>query len=276
MALSKKVSWTDLKAIVSAKPSASIQAFLQEDHWFLSYTDGAYTLRTVLSTKDGTQAADVTDFVTNFLPSANLQIDTQYIRGNTDDTFIGNIGDRLKVTHSAAPGSGTSVIPAEMIMHLPEYLEDVGNNREMDVDGTIAKVFDFTPGASELWYLDFLKMLIVDPGSMDLDDFGSIPGPLTNGVLIEIKANGILHAPFNLTDNIDLDNFFGSNARGGMDSSDDDETFLDEGDQYKGIKLFHPVITLDGDQGDFVKATVRDDLRDLKAFNMILHKWKQI
>ena len=73
----QKVSFTDLKAIVLAKPNASIQAFLIEDHWFLAFSDGNFDLSTVLSTVDPGDAADVTDFVTNFLPSANVQIDNK-------------------------------------------------------------------------------------------------------------------------------------------------------------------------------------------------------
>lgn len=274
MATKKKVSFTDLKAIVAAKPSASMQAFLIEDHWFLSYTDGAYTLFTTLSTTDPTQAADVTDFVTNFLPSANGQIDTKQLRGASDGTFIGNVSDALKVTQSAVSGSGISVVPAEKLVHIPEYLENAGS-REMDVDGDPTPVvFDFTPGAGEIWLLNKLAIVILDPGSMDKNDFGAIPGPLTNGVLLEIKANGITHTVFNFTDNLDVSHYFIGAGGGGGDDSD--TGWLDTLDQFRGCKTYGPPITLDGDQGDFIRVTVRDDIRALKTLCMLIHKWKVI
>lgn len=51
--------------------------------------------------------SDKTDFETNFLSNANQPLDTPYVLGNTDNTKIGNLGDRLKVDALVSDSGGS-------------------------------------------------------------------------------------------------------------------------------------------------------------------------
>lgn len=166
MSFSKKVTFTELKAIVNSKVDASIQAFLSDDHWFLSFSDGAYTLITTLSTLDPAQAADVTDFVTNFLPTANGPIDVKEIKGATDGTFIGNVDDKMKVT-LGGDGTGSTGGPQSWSPNL-EYVDmnvaSGGIARDTSVGNTFTTIFLFSGIGLLAGFLITFEKLSMAPG----------------------------------------------------------------------------------------------------------------
>lgn len=104
MSLRKKVSWTEMKSIIDNKVDSSVQAILAEDHWDLSVSDGSLTLTTELSTDDVSDAVDLADFLSNYLPAANKLIDAKTLIGATDGTKIGNTLDRLRVESQQVQG----------------------------------------------------------------------------------------------------------------------------------------------------------------------------
>lgn len=189
--------------------------------------------------------------------------DDTYIRGNSDDTLIGNISDRLKVTATTTPTEQYQCI------HIPEYLKN-GSVYSITVDGSVTpQYFSWTVPAGETWYLSHLRTIIIDGGTMDRYDFGSIIDGLTNGVLLQIKANGTTYDIVNFKYNLCLANYF-VDEPGDVGAA----AFLDESDQFRGVKDYLPYIKLV--QDDFVKITVRDDLTDLDEFTFMIHKWREI
>lgn len=196
------------------------------------------------------------------------------IEGGTDGTTIGNISDRLKVTNSATTGTTYPVIPADLVVHNIEHLEN-GGSADMTVDGSTVNVeFVWNVPGGETWYLDWLSFVIVDPGTMDTGDFGSITGSLTNGLKIEFKTNGTVYEYINLTDNLEIAHTFV--GRGGKSTGEESSAFLDEDDLFIGNSVFNPQITLKGSTSDFVKATVRDDLTDLQNLCVSIGKWRTV
>lgn len=162
------------------------------------------------------------------------------------------------------------VFPAAKVAWNCEALVN-GSNNSMDVDGSSTpQVFQWTNSGSEPWYLQELSFLIYDPGSMDINDFGSITGTLSNGLLIEFQTNGNLYTFANLTKNTDIEMCF--EGQGGV-TGDESTGWLDDDDWFSGISKFKPEITLN--QNDFIRATVRDNLIDLTELRMAIRKFRK-
>jgi len=147
-----------MKDIINSKGLGfSIQAFLNDDHWFLLLNDSGTQLTTELSTKDLNEAVDLADFITNFLPTANDLIG-QHLRGATDGTPIGNVLDRLKVETVFAPDG---VIIPTLGSDLTYEVMDVTNGgvaEGTDISAAWTTIYNKTGLAAGL-FLGFLVTL---------------------------------------------------------------------------------------------------------------------
>lgn len=195
--------------------------------------------------------------------------DDKYIKGGTDNTLIGNIGDRLKVS------GGIPSLPLNNTIHVPSYLTN-GSSSSMTVDGSSTPVeFTWSPPSSQTWYLQTIEMLLIDPGTMDAGDFGSISGSLSNGVLVTIRSQGTLYTIVNLQTNADLSLLFGGGGTGSNSGSIFDSAgFLDSSDIFRGSKAFSSPIILQNSTSDFVKITIRDNLTSLSHFRASINKYR--
>lgn len=139
--------------------------------------------------------------------------------------------------------------------------------KEMAVDGDpTAQNFEWEP-SSNTWVLSKLIVLIQDPGSADVNDFGSITGALTNGVKIEVQSEGNTYEVAVFEDNGDLINFFSGSSVVSF-SGGESAGFLDEDDTFVGEFIFPANTKLFSADNDYVRAIVRDDLTDLQFFRM--------
>ncbi len=138
-----------------------------------------------------------------------------------------------------------------------------GSSKEMDVNGSgTPDVFSYT--ASGVEYVDKVTMLLQDPGSMDVRDFGSISGGLSNGLLIEYQSVGSIIQFANLEDNGDIATTF-SNFWAPV-NGEDGLGFLDDEDTIVASYIFPQPIELES--GDFFRATVRDNLNGISFLRM--------
>lgn len=158
---------------------------------------------------------------------------------NASDSFIQN-------TIADPALTKVSPIPSEnLAWEFPTLLNGAVEN--MGVDGSVVnQIFSFAPVASQIVYVKDLNMYLADIGALVFDKFGSST-VLTNGLLIEFQTNGILRTISNLFRNPDISACF---HHGGSSS----------GVTYQGKMEFGSLVRLDGDQSDFIRATVRDDL----------------
>lgn len=138
---------------------------------------------------------------------------------------------------------------------------------DMTVDGSGTPViFLLGPAAGEIWFVERVTLLSKDSGNLDLNEFGSGPA-LSNGLRIEVQSN-----------NVAINDFVFKNNQELINTSD---MFL-EIDQFTGASLlmyqfiFKETITLFGDQGDFVRFTVQDNLNGLQVLNTSLKKYEVI
>jgi len=260
-----KVTWLQLKTVANTKPNLSIQVYDLDDHYFCFVVDGSFTLSHTLSKFNAAESADVLDLETNYIATglANKQVDTKQIRGGTDLTLIGNIGDRLKVETS---------VPSFTALYQPEYfLDSVGGTVDMDVDASSAPInYSITVPVGEMWYLTSLDILMIDKGSLDPKDFGAIDDGLSNGVEISANINAINHVMFNIKNNMDLSLLF--NNMNNNDGANNEDGWLDSKDKFISKKEFFPFVKLA--EGDSITVKLQDDLKGLKYFRMMAHKFK--
>lgn len=199
--------------------------------------------------------------------SYNTNIDDdRYIKGATDDTLTGNVGDRLKVTGTLNPTPAVNVVYKEVLLQS-------GGSAQMSVNGSSSSVnFDFTPGAGEIWYWEGISLLISDTGVVPQDEFGSLNSVLTNGLKLSVRTGGTEYEVVNLTDNTNLSLFFSESSYTPAGSAG----WLDDDDLFMGNKKWSTPITLSGDSGDFIRFQVRDNLNGLSNLQSMVKLWRTI
>lgn len=147
-----------------------------------------------------------------------------------------------------------------------------GGSKEMAVDGSVGDVdFTFSPSAGEVLYLESVSLTIEDKGKMDLNAFGAIPAGLANGVLITIQSKATVYDIVNLFDNGDISNSFVGAA------TPTSTGWFDTDDAFIGERVFNVgQMVLRGDDSDFFRVRIRDDLSALDFFRSSLILWRVI
>ena len=206
----------------------------------------------------------------------NLQGIVRVVRGLVKSKIIDNTsGLGANVDTKPNGRNGLQVIdgpePNDFI-YADSVILTNGSNRNMAVDADpTAQTFSYTVPGGETWYMDSIGMLILDPGTMDVEDYGAIGGglPPSQTTLVEFVLNGTTYTFANLSDNLDLTatfpetGYIATNAR-----------WLDEDDMYIGIRRFDKPITLRA--GDIVRAVIRDDIDAVEYHSMWITKWRTI
>jgi hypothetical protein len=160
-----------------------------------------------------------------------------------------------------------SPIPGSNVTYSTGYLLN-GGSKNMTVNGSgTTQTFEFAPTSGVMCYLESMSMFIHDNGSVSPNKFGNVTA-LSNGLQIQVKANGSTTELMNMQDNIDIVTLFGS-----FNSLDASSGF------YNGEKTLEVVwkpaapIKLDGDNSDFVRANVRDNLSSLLNLRIAYLHW---
>lgn len=192
------------------------------------------------------------------------------LRGGTDNTVIGNVGDRLKV-EATVP-----VTPEESVMYHFKFLADSGGATDLNVDGSTTPVtFTLGPaftGDSRDWVLDHFIIQIDDNGNVTSQDLGAIAGGITNGVLIRMKINGITHTFYNIKNNLDVLGVFGNEG-----TLQNTGSGFVTGNFYQGaLGFIDPKMTLFASSSDEVTIQVRDDLTGLTRLRFAAHYYHKI
>lgn len=174
------------------------------------------------------------------------------IKGGTDNTSIGNVGDSLKVTSSESPTPVTNVM-----WYRNECLNGSSNNQ--NVSGTLATPvnFDYTPTSGVTEYLHSIIFGISDVGSNNFDTYGAIAA-LTNGVQVIIISNGVTYTYATLKTNLHVLTTFPENKIITPGTG-----FLESGDHYSASITFPLPIILKNSTSDKVRFSVRDTLTGL-------------
>lgn len=210
----------------------------------------------VLPDFDNSDISNANGEVTTTPDSGKVRLDTISKLQGSSGTVIGNLGDLLKVTNSAIPATQTSYSFLNMLN---------AGSFAMNVNGSVTPVvFSYAPGPTATIYVETMKFYISDSGNPSEDKFGDLAA-LTNGVLIEMQSGGVLTTYYNLKDNTDLIVAFRMLPQA--------SNYLPEKNLF-GFRDFSTPVKLTGSTGDFIRATVRDNLTGLNKFRMALGVWE--
>lgn len=186
------------------------------------------------------------------------------IKGGSDGTKIGNVGDAIRVYN---------VNEGELAdqSYVDAALENGGSN-DMRVDGSTTAVdFTFAPTGSQIVRIEYLSLIVQDNGNSSLDTFGAISGGLTNGMQVTYQSAGVEYDLMNCQDNADLLLHFIDGAGSGSGGG-----FAANSDFFYGAARFKAPIRLQATEGDFVRVRVRDDLTSLNRMNAIIRVREEI
>lgn len=155
-----------------------------------------------------------------------------------------------------------SGMPSRNFRYQDVRLKESGGSKLMNVDGSGAPVdFFIQPPVGELWIVPYVTLLIIDPGDMGPEVFGSFGAALTNGLKLIEEVNSVESVYTTLVDNADLVQcFFGAGLSGIAAGLGADAGFLNSVDKALGRMEFSTPIILNGDDNDKLLLRVADDL----------------
>jgi hypothetical protein len=187
----------------------------------------------------------------------------------------GGIPEALGQTTKA--NSMPVVLPSDQsppdFVTIQDHLKNAGS-KLMNVNGTLAVPIKFTlaPTAGLTYFVESLSLFLVDIGTMDYGDFGSIAGALANGLLVSVKSKGTIYPICNIVDNIDLTLFFKADPVTGVGGAS--TGFLNDGDYFVGTVDFNNPIIIQNSTADEIYAEVRDSLSALDHLRCVV-KYKR-
>lgn len=186
------------------------------------------------------------------------------IAGGTDNTIIGNVGDKLKTTSEV-----TSIAEKDVMYFFGKLYN--GASSSMSVNGSSTPVyFGYAPGSGETSYLECLIFQIQDSGTTTFDKFGAITA-LTNGISILIKSKGTEYTFANFKNNESIMMLF--NTHGLITPT---SGFIEQSDTYIGAVHFQKPIKLQNSTGDYIKFKVNDDLTAIDHIDASVRYWREI
>ncbi len=169
-----------------------------------------------------------------------------------------------------------SIIPGVRRSPVDKRLREPGTSADMNVNGSITPVsFRYTPDPGSIEILQYVTLLVIDPGTFGATQFGSLAG-LTNGIILNVNTDGV--GPLENTtikNNTDfLQCFTGSVGTPGVGSMDGP---FDTADWLAGTYSYeaNPLV-LDGDKGDFIEIIVRDNLLLLQSMRASMRSWRVV
>ena len=225
--------------------------------------DLVITFKADISTAEETVLDGVVAAHNGFL---KLPVETNVNVQAGDGEDIGRVGDALKVASVEVEDNEQTVLWVDKRF-------TNGSNFNMDVNGSSTpQDFTFGPPSGQIWFVNDIQIIILDPGSPDIDDFGSIGGGLNNGVQLIQQINSTEYELGNFADNGSLSLCFADSAYS-TSAAEDGIGWLDEDDMFMGIKKLSKPIRLNGTNGDKLIFRIRDNLNAIQRFQAVARAW---
>ena len=183
-------------------------------------------------------------------------IDTAAGRGRLKATLYSEVGEPISFGTSAAP------LPSNI---KNDYVRTSGGSESMLVNGSVTNVV-FTYAADATYDIALQELVFIAVANaipFGAGDFGAVSGPLTNGLLVQVTANGNTGTVWNLRRNED---FLGFSSPGGHSWVVSSKDVLTSNWTIGGnLKLVHA-------SSDNVKVTVRDNLSSAASYLVMIAK----
>lgn len=167
-----------------------------------------------------------------------------------------------------------STIPGREYRYLdPRFINSGGAKNFNVLVGTDIAPIDFSvgPGQGEIWFVEYITLLMVHTGNMDFGVFASLGSPLTNGLLLLEKIENTEKIYTTLMDNVDVAQCFFGGIANNIGGTANDPGFLNNVDVVSGRMDFKANVVLDGNDGDLLTFRNRDDLTTLGFLGASAH-----
>lgn len=194
---------------------------------------------------------------------------------SSNTKIVGSDSQGNETNYLSIDSEGRALVSAKVdtevdVIYSIDYVKN-GSSQSLPVNGSSVPVqFTYTP--SDLRFVESLNFFIHDSGTADPEDYGSITGPLANGLLIEIKSFGTIYTLCNIQTNADIVSFFSDSPMAPSSGSQ----FLNNSDSYAGTINFRRPITINPTFGDFVRVTVRDNLSGVSYNRIAVKSWRKL
>lgn len=224
------VDWSVIKSFIDDK-SLNIQFVELDTEYRLAAADDFFSLESIIAKSTPRNASQI-DFEDNYKAGGN---------------------QKLALPRDAQGNLIISRKPIQPVYVFKDLTRGNGS-RNMNVSASLASPidFDFRPPLGEVWELEKLVFGLDDVGLTDMGLFGGISS-LTNGILISVKTKGQVYVIGNMRDNVDIAMMFPGQSLG-------QSGVLDTADGMYGALAFNDQIHLIGDNNDYIRLTVRDNV----------------
>lgn len=175
------------------------------------------------------------------------------------------------VTVDVTGGISISPIPATAIAPQTKFFLN-GSAYNMNVNGSVTpQIFTIAPPAGEIWYCEHCTFGLDDGGGCPMTAYGAIAGGITNGVKFDLIKDTTTYEIRNLKNNGDVSLAFNF-AVGTFENG----KFGALANGFLAKMVFATNLGLDGDAGDKLQVTIRDDLTGLTFQRMSCQIWRRI
>jgi len=181
------------------------------------------------------------------------------IYGETNDLPTDVVQDAYGTNRLAVDSVVTSInnVPANNFRFIIDNVKTSGGSKYLSVDGSGTPVnFDYTVPAGDIFYIQVLSFIMQDVGTNSLAKFGGLTA-LTNGVKIEMRIGGTTYLTTIIKTNAELITTFNTGI--GVENSLFSATLA-------GNITFDSPIRMVGDDGDYLRVIIQDDLEDIGFF----------
>lgn len=151
-----------------------------------------------------------------------------------------------------------------VLKYIPGLFQDSGSSPEMNIDGSVTPVeFEIRPASNELFIVDKIGILIITNNKVDdIEEFANLPA-LTNGIGSTTSLRGTATTNNSINSNADIFSLFNNSL---FEPFDNPMKILNS-----SYDIPDGSLKLSGATGDFMRFTVRDDLRGLEKLRFAAH-----
>jgi hypothetical protein len=188
----------------------------------------------------------------------------------TDVTIMDNVSG--EVAQVVTRSDSVKALAVDLIGGNPKAVPLVvpllnGSAKNMNVSGSLGTPVNFTyaPASGVTVSVDSLACLFIDGTTPSANKFGNGTA-LTNGLRVFARISNVDYEIGVLKDNADVSLMFAHNGIVTWGAG-----FWNDADAFQGMDEFHTPLVLNGTNGDYIRAEVRDNITTVDYLLMSAH-----
>jgi len=203
------------------------------------------------------------------LQSVDHETDGVVLKKDNGNSIGQDVSNPIFVNSFASGGTSSITTPTNFVYDIRNLLN--GTNKKMDVNGSSIPVdFKYLTTGNDL-SIESISFIFAEENDVGRTQFANLSS-LSNGFLVSVQKNSVVHDLFNLKDNMDIATTFTSSAN----NNENNSGFIKPSNYFIGRIIFGIPIFLDDSLGDFIRARVRDNLNALEGLEMRAQGRRQV